>query len=86
MSRTMAMQRSIVPAGEREKHLKRLAARRDHYRAMGCRYWVFEEAAVRGAFVEFVEADGSDPIVRAHASAADPPVDAARMYIEVELA
>lgn len=79
------MQRSIVPAGDRARHLTRLAARRDHYRAMSCQYWVFEEAAVRGAFVEFVEGDSAEAVAHAHAGAADPPVDASRIYIEVEL-
>ena len=86
MPRAMTIQRSIAPASERAKHLKRLAAKREHYRGMACRYWVFEEAAVRGAFIEFVEADSAEAVMRAHASAADPPLDAGRIYIEVELA
>jgi hypothetical protein len=86
MPRALTIQRSIIPAHDREQQLKRLAAKRDHYRGMQCRYWVFEERAVRGAFVEFIEADSADAIVRAHAAATDPPVDAGRIYLEVELA
>ncbi len=86
MPRALAIQRSVIPASERAKQLERLRAKRDHYRANQCRYWVFEEAAVPGAFLEFVEADSAAQISAAHASASDAPVDANRIYLEVELA
>ena len=85
MPRAMTIQRSIIPAADRARQLQRLRAKRDHYRGMQCRYWVFEEAAVKGAFLEFVEADSADALTAAHAGAADPPLDAARVYLEVEL-
>lgn len=85
MPRALTIQRSIIPANDREQHMRRLAAKRDHYRGMQCRYWVFEQAAVRGAFLEFVEADSPEVIARAHALATDPPVDGTRVYVEVEL-
>lgn len=86
MPRALTLHRSIIPAAERARHLQRLRAKRDHYQGAQCRYWVFEEAAVRGAFLEFVEADSADVLAAAHAGAADPPLDAARVYLEVELA
>ena len=52
---------------------------------MQCRYWVFEEAAVHGAFLEFVEADSAECLVTAHVSAPDAPIDATRVYLELEL-
>lgn len=85
MPRALTIQRSIIPAADRAKQLERLRAKRDHYQGKNCRYWVFEEAAVRGAFLEFVEADSAALIAAAHASAADAPLDASRVYLEVEL-
>ena len=40
---------------------------------------------VPGAFLEFVEADAPGAITAAHATAPDGPVDANRIYLEVEL-
>ena len=85
MPRALTIQRSVIPASDRERQLERLTAKRDHYRGKQCRYWVFEETAVRGAFLEFVEADSTAIITAAHASAPDAPIDATRVYIEVEL-
>lgn len=85
MPRALTIHRSIIPASDRAKQLERLRAKRDHYQGKNCRFWVFEEAAVRGAFLEFVEADSAAIISAAHASAADAPLDAGRVYIEVEL-
>jgi len=84
--RALTIQRSIIPASDRKRQLDRLRAKRDHYQSMQCRYWVFEEAAVHGAFLEFVEADTAEALAAAHARSADPPLDAARIYLEVELA
>ena len=86
MGRALTIQRSVIPAADRAKQLERLRGKRDHYTARQCRYWVFEEAAVHGAFLEFVEADSADAIAAAHASAPDAPIDATRIYVEVELA
>ena len=85
MPRALAIQRSVIPAADRARQLERLRAKRAHYTGNQCRYWVFEEAAVPGAFLEFVEADSAATIQAAHASAADAPVDAGRIYLEVEL-
>jgi hypothetical protein len=85
MARALTIQRSIIPAADRAKHLERLRAKRDHYKARSCRFWVFEEAAVHGAFLEFVEADSAEQLTAAHAAATDAPIDATRVYIEVEI-
>lgn len=86
MARALTIQRSVIPAADRARHLERLRAKRDHYRSKQCRYWVFEEAGVHGAFLEFVEADSAETLTAAHASAPDSPIDATRVYVELELA
>jgi len=86
MARALTIQRSVIPAADRARHLERLRAKRDHYRSKQCRYWVFEEAGVHGAFLEFVEADTAETLTAAHASAPDSPIDATRVYVELELA
>lgn len=85
MARSLTIQRSVIPAADRARHLERLRAKRDHYRSRQCRYWVFEEASVHGAFLEFVEADSAEALTAAHASAPDSPIDATRVYVELEL-
>jgi hypothetical protein len=86
MPRALTIQRSVIPAADRARQLDRLRSKRDHYRSKQCRYWVFEQAAVHGAFLEFVEADSAELLAAAHASAPDAPIDAARVYLELELA
>lgn len=85
MPRALTIQRSVIPASDRTKQLERLRSKREHYRSRQCRYWVFEEATVYGAFLEFVEADSADALTAAHASAPDAPIDATRVYLEMEL-
>ena len=85
MSRVLAMQRTIVPAPERKKHLERARMRRMYYQHANCRYWVFEEAALPGAFIEFVEASDRDTLDEALENAPDRLLDPARVYEEVEL-
>lgn len=85
MPRALTIRRTVVPAADRAKHLARLRAKRDHYGARHCRFWAFEEASIRGAFLEFVEADSADTLAAAHADVTDGPADAHRVYLEVEL-
>jgi hypothetical protein len=85
MPRALTIQRSVIPAADRTKQFQRLRTKRDHYLAHQCRYWVFEEASVHGAFLEFVEADSPEAITAAHTTAPDAPIDVARVYLEVEL-
>jgi hypothetical protein len=79
------MQRSTVPPPERKKYLRRLREKGEHYRRANCRYWVFEEANMPGAFVEFVEASDSETLAAAMAAAPEPFQVPARTYLEVEL-
>jgi hypothetical protein len=85
MARALTMQRAMVPAAERAKYLATLRDRRAHYQNAECRFWVFEEAAVPGLFIEFTEAGDPDRLRAAHDKAATKPRDAARIYIEVEI-
>ena len=85
MPRALSIKRSIVPLSERAKYLERLKARKDYYQHASCEFWVFEEAALTGAFIEFVEAADATTLEAAHAAAPEPVLDPARIYTEVEL-
>ena len=50
------MKRTIVPLPERAKYVQKLQKRKAYYSSAGCNFWVFEEAALNGAFIEFTEA------------------------------
>ena len=69
---------------ERAGFVGRLTARRDHYRSARCRYWVFEDSAREGAFIEFIEAADAATLRTALAGAPDP-VTEVRVYYELEL-
>ena len=86
MPRALSIQRSIVPAADRAKYLDRLKARREHYLSAGCKFWVFEEAAMAGAFIEFTESSDPAVLAAAHAGAPDRVLDPERIYTELELA
>jgi hypothetical protein len=57
MPKALTIQRSTVPSTERANYTKRLKALHSHYAAANCRFWVFEETSLPGAFIEFTEAD-----------------------------
>jgi hypothetical protein len=83
--RAISMRHTIVPAGDKDEFRDRARRSRAHYAKAGCQYWLFEEASLPGAYVEFFEADGPDKLQRAHRDAPTPIVESARMYVEVEL-
>jgi hypothetical protein len=83
--RSLVMQRTIVTPGERDRFLERARQRREHYTARRCRYWVFEEAGLPGAFIEFAESEDQAALSAALAGAPEPVIDPARVYQEVEL-
>jgi hypothetical protein len=83
--KALTIQRTLVPKAEREKYFERLRRKRDHYTAAKCRFWVFEEASLPGAFIEFYEADDPEILVRAHAAAPDRILDSNRVYLQVEI-
>jgi hypothetical protein len=66
--------------------MEKLRARRAYYANAKCRFWVFEESDLAGAFIEFIESDDPGTLEQALAGAPDHVVDAARIYREVELA
>ncbi len=86
MPRLLTMQRTIVPQSERKKYFERLKQKRDYFARADCRFWVFEEAGLPGAFLEFIEADDPATLARAQAAAPDPLLDPGRVYTEVEIA
>jgi hypothetical protein len=85
MSRALTIQRATVTLGDRADYFVRLRAKRKHYLAAKCRFWVFEESALPGAFVEFTEADDPQTLAAAHASAPELPLDPRRVYSQVEI-
>ena len=85
MPRALSMQRTVVPPGDRAKFLERAREREGHYTASNCQYWLFEEAALAGAFIEFIEAPDPAALKGAHATATEPPLDPARIYTRVDL-
>ena len=85
MARALTIQRTLVTPGERDRFAERIERKRQHYSQANCRYWVFEEAELPGAFLEFVEAPDPETLVRAHERAPDRVLDPNRVYREVEL-
>jgi len=85
MARLLTIQRTTVPFGEREHYFERLTESKAHYASANCRFWVFEESALPGAFVEFTESDDSASLMKAHATAPYPVLDPARIYHETEI-
>ena len=85
MPKALTIQRSTVPATERANYIKRVKSLHSHYAAANCRFWVFEESSLPGAFVEFTEADNEDTLNAAHATAPHKTLDPSRVYQEIEL-
>ena len=85
MARAISMRHTVAPPAERDEFRERARRARAHYAGAGCHYWLFEEPALPGAFVEFFEADDADTLQRAHRGSPSPIDTAARMYVEVEL-
>jgi hypothetical protein len=83
--RVLTLQRTLVTPAERKKFEARVRERRAYFEQAQCPYWVFEEAELPGAFLEFVEATDRKLITKALASAPGQSVDPNRIYVEVEL-
>jgi hypothetical protein len=83
--RALSLQHTIITPADRERFLQRARQLRDHYTHHRCQYWVFEEADLSGAFLEFTEAGDPASLAAALASAPDSVVDPARIYQEVSL-
>jgi hypothetical protein len=84
-SRALSLQRTIVTPTERGRFLDRARLQRDHFSSRACRYWVFEEAELPGAFIEFTESGDLAALTAALAAAPDPVLDPTRIYREVAL-
>ena len=80
------MKRTIVPLPDRGRYLERLQKRKAYYASAGCNFWVFEEAALNGAFIVFTEAPDRATLSAAISAAPDQVLDANRIYQEVALA
>lgn len=85
MPRALIMKRTIVPLPERARYVERLQRRKAYYASAGCHFWVFEEAALNGAFIEFTEAPDRVTLQSALAAAPDQVLDANRIYQEISL-
>ena len=85
MPRALTVQRTLVTPQERKKFAEKLKRNREYYAQANCRYWVFEEASLPGAFLEFYEAPDHQTLARAHAGAPERVLDPSRVYHEVEL-
>ncbi len=85
MARALVMKRTIVPLPERARYMERLQKRKAYYASAGCSFWVFEEAQLNGAFIEFTEAPNRETLQTALANATDQVLDANRIYQEISL-
>jgi hypothetical protein len=86
MARALTIQRTTVPASERARYFEKVRACQSHYAAANCRFYVFEEASLPGAFIEFTEADDQTTLTVAHANSPYRILDPARIYNETEIA
>jgi hypothetical protein len=85
MPRALTIQRTLVTPPERERFQEKLRRKQEYYSKANCRFWVFEETGLPGAFLEFFEAADAQTLAKAHAGAPEPVLDPNRVYAEVEL-
>jgi len=85
MARVLTIQRTTVPSSERKKYFERLEKVSSHYAAANCRFHVFEEQSLPGAFIEFVEADDETTLTVANANSPHRILDPGRVYHEREI-
>jgi hypothetical protein len=86
MPRALTIQRTTVPASERERYFEKVKACQSHYAAANCKFYVCEEASLPGAFIEFSEAEDQTTLTVAHANSPYRILDPARVYNETEIA
>ena len=85
MPRVLTLSRTIVPLPDRDRFFTRARELRAHFQSRGCQYWVFEDASLAGAFIEFAEGKDVDALTAAYTSAPESGVDPERIYREVAL-
>jgi hypothetical protein len=83
--RSLTIHRRIVTPGDRTRYLENARKRREHFERANCNFWIFEEAGLTGAFVEFTEGPSRQALTAALASAPEGGGDPARVYEQVEL-
>ena len=76
------MRHTVVPSADRAAFRERAREARTHYTGAGCRYWLYEEDNLPGAYVEFFEGSDKETLAQAHRSTKQPP---SRLYVEVDL-
>lgn len=84
MPRALTIVRSKVSRHERDAYFAALRDRRDRLRAQHCNFWVYEDPAEPGLFIEFTEARDADTLLAARA-AADDAEATAPILTEVDL-
>jgi hypothetical protein len=85
MRRAISMRHTVVPSAEKAEFRQHARESLAHYAKQGCHYWLFEEASLPGAYVEFFEANDRATLLKAHGGAPTPILESARLYVEVEL-
>lgn len=85
MPRAIIVRNTIVPSMERSVFLNKARRSRAHYSGADCKYWLFEDASLPGAYIEFFEAADEETLLSAYRSAPDPVVQAARTFLEVNI-
>jgi hypothetical protein len=84
MPRALTIVRSKVARHERDAYFAALRDRRARLRAAECNFWVYEDPADPGLFIEFTEARDADTLVAGHAAVADTD-SSAPILTEVDL-
>ena len=84
MARALTIERSKVSPHERDAYFAGMRERRDRLRAAECNFWVYEDPAEPGLFVEFIEARNADTLAAARAAVFDSQASAP-ILTEVEL-
>ncbi len=85
MPRVLTIERSAIPSSDRERYLAALRVKAAHFRASKCRFWVFEDAEVRGSFIEFAEGDDEEALGTAYCAMSEPLRFPIPLYQHVEL-
>jgi hypothetical protein len=85
MPRALSIQRATVPQKDRSDYLEKLRVKRDYYTSKSCRFWVYEDSSLPGAFFEFVEAGDPDVLSGALGKSPEFVLDPSRIYTEVEI-
>ncbi len=85
MPRVLTIERTAIPSSGRQRYLAALRTKAAHFRASDCRFWVFEDSEVRGAFVEFAEGTDEQALGMAYYTMPDSLRCPIPLYHQVEL-